>query len=443
MTRVGVVGGGPAGLAAAYRLTTAGVPTIVFEAGSTTGGLARSMELWGQPVDLGAHMFTLKDPRIRRLWSELVGSSYDAVPRRTRVLFERWALGYPYDPAEVLRKLGVVEAARCVASLGVAGFGRRDTETDLESWVVHRFGRRAFELLFAGYVEKLFGEPAHKIDGAFAQTLLGFQQHGSLTQVARRRTATPSLLVRPHGGIGVLMQRLAEYVGAHAGEVRCDAPVARLTKVGERIESVELKTGETWELDAVVSALPLTLTARFVDLAGHREPPRFRSVVIVYLLVAGSPFREQWVFLEPARFESSRITNFRSWSAQDDGEPLAVLSAEFWCDKTESLWSASDEDLQTRAGEELAEAGLLRPQSILDGHVVRLRDAFPVPAVGYGDALTATAKQLSRFENLATTGGLGAISNAGVHGSLIAGMDAADEVARMIAPTSVADARSG
>ena len=61
MTRVAVVGGGPAGLAAAYRLTAEGVPAIVFEAGSSIGGLARSMEIWGQAVDLGAHMFTLKD----------------------------------------------------------------------------------------------------------------------------------------------------------------------------------------------------------------------------------------------------------------------------------------------------------------------------------------------------------------------------------------------
>src|SRR5439155_943128 len=81
VTRVAVVGGGPAGLAAAYRLTAAGVPTVVFEAGSSIGGLARSMEIWGQPVDLGAHMFTLRDPRIGLLWTELVGTDYDAVPR--------------------------------------------------------------------------------------------------------------------------------------------------------------------------------------------------------------------------------------------------------------------------------------------------------------------------------------------------------------------------
>jgi len=437
VTRVAVVGGGPAGLAAAYRLTAAGVPTVVFEAGSSIGGLARSMEIWGHAVDLGAHMFTLKDPRIGCLWTELVGTDYDAVPRRTRVLFDQWTLGYPYDPREAVRALGVGEVARCVTSLGVARLRRPQAEADLESWVVRRFGRRAFDLFFAGYVEKLFGAPAHEIDGAFAHTLLGFQRHGSLMQAAwshcqpRRRQASPSLLVRPHGGIGVLPKRLAEYVRAHGGEVRCDAPIARLTTGADRIDGVELQSGERLKVDFVVSALPLTLTARLVDPVGRQEPARFRSVVLVYLLIeAQGAFRDQWVFLAPARFKSSRITNFRSWSSRNGDGLQAVLSVELWCDSSDSLWSAADEDLQELAVDELADAGLLHRQSVLDSRVVRLRNAFPVPVVGYADALAATRKQLSRFSNLTTTAGLGAITNAGVHGSLIAGLEAGDAVAR-------------
>jgi protoporphyrinogen oxidase len=444
VTRVAVVGGGPAGLAAAYRLTADGLPAVVFEAGSSIGGLARSLEIWGHAVDLGAHMFTLNDPRIGRIWTELVGPDYDAVPRRTRVLFDRWALAYPYDPLEAVRKLGVVEAARCVASVGAARLGRRQSGADLESWVVRRFGRRAFELFFANYVEKLFGAPAHEIDGAFAHTLLGFQRYGSLTRAVwshgrPRRHASPSLLVRPYGGIGVLAQRLADYVCAHGGEVRCGAPIAQLTTAGERIDGLELQSGERREIDFVVSALPLTLTARLLgsarDQDERQEAPRFRSVVLVYLLIeAESPFQEQWVFLAPTRFKSSRVTNFRSWSSPGGEDRQAVLSVEFWCDSSDSLWSAADEDLQELAVDELGDAGLVQRQTVLDGHVVRLRDSFPVPVVGYADVLAATAEQLSRFSNLKTTAGLGAISNAGVQASLIAGMEAGDAVARAIAP---------
>jgi len=450
VTRVAVVGGGPAGLAAAYRLTTDGVQTAVFEAGPSIGGLARSMDMWGHAVDLGAHMFTLKDPRVSRMWTELVGSDYDSAPRRTRVLFDRWSLPYPFDPLEATRAVGVAEAVRCGTSLAVGRLARRRVGGDLESWVVGRFGRRAFELFFASYVEKLFGAPAREIDGAFAQTLLGFQPQRSLPRRPRSGSASPTVLVRPFRGIGVLVERLGEHIRARGGEVRCDAPVARLRTAGDRVVGVDLQSGETREIDAVVSALPVALTARLVADDRHlgQKPPRFRSVVLVYLLVdAETTFRDQWVFMAPRRFKGSRVTNFGSWSPAGRDGGQTVLSVEFWCDRSDALWSAADDDLRELAVGELGGAGLLQPQAVRDSQVVRLRDAFPVPVVGYSDVLAATAARLSRFANLKVTGGLGAISSAGVHGSLVAGIEAGDAVRRALslngAPSSSISAGSG
>ncbi len=55
MTSVAVIGAGPAGLTAAYALAKGGIDVEVFEAGNSVGGLARSIQLWGQSVDLGPH----------------------------------------------------------------------------------------------------------------------------------------------------------------------------------------------------------------------------------------------------------------------------------------------------------------------------------------------------------------------------------------------------
>jgi phytoene dehydrogenase-like protein len=58
--RVGVIGAGPAGMTAAYRLQQLGAEVTVFEAGRHIGGMARSFDLWGHRVDLGPHRFFLK-----------------------------------------------------------------------------------------------------------------------------------------------------------------------------------------------------------------------------------------------------------------------------------------------------------------------------------------------------------------------------------------------
>lgn len=84
---VAVIGAGPAGMTAAYQLAKAGIPVDVWEAGPTVGGLAKTLELWGQKVDLGPHRFFSHDTRVNSLWLEVVGSRYEMVDRLTRTYY--------------------------------------------------------------------------------------------------------------------------------------------------------------------------------------------------------------------------------------------------------------------------------------------------------------------------------------------------------------------
>ena len=74
--RVAVIGAGPAGITAAYQLAKGGADVEVFEAGNAVGGLSRSIDLWGQKVDLGPHRFFSQDPRVNKLWLEVAGGDY-------------------------------------------------------------------------------------------------------------------------------------------------------------------------------------------------------------------------------------------------------------------------------------------------------------------------------------------------------------------------------
>jgi protoporphyrinogen oxidase len=70
---VAVLGAGPAGLTAAYRLTQRNVPVIVFEADEQVGGLASTVVRDGYRFDLGGHRFFTKSAEVEELWTELLG----------------------------------------------------------------------------------------------------------------------------------------------------------------------------------------------------------------------------------------------------------------------------------------------------------------------------------------------------------------------------------
>ena len=388
-------------------------------------------------------MFTLKDPRVGRLWTELLGSDYDAVPRRTRVLFERSGAGLSIRSAPGRENRGLLETARCGGSLVVARLPG-----------AYRPGPISIASSSGGSADARSSSSSPATSKNCSARLRGRSTVRSHTRclassvVARRLVASGvrgAVVRAQRSSFGLPGESGCSFPNAwgttpklHGGEVRCDAPIACLTTAGDRIEGLKLQSGEACDVDFVVSALPLPLTARLVDSAyqpDSRQRARFRSVLLVYLLVdAQSTFRDQWVFLAPRRFKSSRVTNFQSWSSPAAGGSQAVLSVEFWCDRSDSLWSAADRDLQELAVEELRNAGVLKQQAVVDGQVVRLGDSFPVPVVGYSEVLTGMAARVSRFANLTVTAGFGAIANVGVHGSLVAGMEAGDAAQRALSP---------
>lgn len=437
---VAVVGGGPAGLGAAYGLVQRGIRPVLLEAGESVGGLARSIELWDEAVDLGAHLLQRNDRRIVELWDAAVGDAYDAVPRRTAVLAGAKRYAYPYEPGDVARALGPWLTARCVASFAAARFDRQADDGNLESWVVRRFGRRLFELFVRDYVQKLTGLPARELDSALATTLVGFRRHPSLVHAARRGLGRASdgaavpLIVRPHGGVGALMDSVARLVRQRGGVISCGAAVRRL---GSSARGVEIETTQRAErFAAAIVTLPLPVVAlRLATPPPHTEPVlramQARNLVLAYLLVGGPrPFAEQWVYLHSPELRFGRVANFGNWApgpARRDG--TAVLAAEAWCDETSALWTSPDQDVAALAAQELASAGLLEPSRVLDSHVERVPNAFPVLRRGDTAVLQAAARHIEALPKVTLTSRPQAAVNVGVHGSLLLGIEAAERIA--------------
>ena len=86
--KVAVIGAGPAGITAAYELSKKGIEVEVFEAAEEVGGLAKSIDLWDQRVDLGPHRFFSNDTKVNNVWVEVVGNDYKMVDRLTRIYYK-------------------------------------------------------------------------------------------------------------------------------------------------------------------------------------------------------------------------------------------------------------------------------------------------------------------------------------------------------------------
>ena len=276
--KVAVIGAGVAGMTAAYELAKGGAEVEVFEASRSVGGMAQSIELWGQTVDLGPHRFFSQDARVNRLWLELAEDDYRMVQRRTRIFYRQRFFHYPLQPVDALWKMGVGEATRCLASYlkQQRGHSAQAGEPEsFESWVVSRFGRRLFEMFFKSYSEKLWGIPCNELDADFAaQRIKKFslgQAIRSALGIARERHQTlVDRFAYPLGGSGMIYRRMAEFVCNHGGQVHLETPVAGAwcdqrklyLHDGRRGERTPLGACVGWSWPTVVACRSITSSRR-------------------------------------------------------------------------------------------------------------------------------------------------------------------------------------
>ena len=442
--RVGIIGAGPAGLTCAYQLTKAGIETDLYEASASVGGLAKTIELWNQRVDLGPHRFFSRDARVNKLWLEIVGTDYLMVDRLTRILYNDRLFRYPIQPLDVITKLGVAETFRCLLSYireAITPGEPKATEETFESWVVRRFGRRLFEIFFKTYSEKLWGISCDELDADFAaQRIKKFSLYEALKSalLINRPTEHNTLVEQfayPHEGTGTVYERMASFVSRNGGNIYLNTPIDRVMNFDGGVRGLELVNGIVENYDHVVSSMPLTqlvlrLKGADESVINSAKSLRFRNTILVYLKVQNETlFPDNWVYVHSKSLKLGRITNFRNWSPNLYGEEKSsIVALEYWCNDSDELWSMDDNKLIELGRKEFVETGLVRREEIADGHIIRIHKCYPVYRKGYKEILKPIVNYLRQIGGLTVIGRYGSFKYNNQDHSILMGMLAAENI---------------
>lgn len=403
-----IIGAGPTGLGAAWRLNELGYKNwLLLERSETAGGLAGSVtDAKGFTWDMGGHVQFSHYKYFDDLMDTLLGKDgWLEHERESWVWMRERFIPYPFQLN--IRHLPHDEMKECVAGLvKLYKQGNHRRPTNFAEWIDATFGEGLGRVFMRPYNYKVWAFPPEMLNNTWVgervavtdlERVLGniFDQKDDISWGPNNTFRFPK-----HGGTGAVWRACAAKLPQE--KLRYGADVV---EVNAPKKQLKLSSGDTLEYDHLLSTIPLVQLAERMQkdevLPCETSGLLHSSTHIFGLGLKGGPRNELakkcWMYFPEDNCPFYRVTVFSNYS------PYNVPDIrEYW-----SLMAEVSESPQKKVAgpEELLEQviqGALNTRliesrdEIVDVFQTRLEYGYPTPSVGRDETLFKLLPALDR-----------------------------------------------
>ncbi|MEE3167947.1 MAG: FAD-dependent oxidoreductase, partial [Chloroflexota bacterium] len=257
--RIGIIGGGVAGLAAAYELTKQSHFAEVFEQADFLGGQASTFDVFGGRLERGYHHLFVSDTEITELIHEL-GLGDELAWLESSVGFYHggkvWDFASPRDLLffKPLPFLDRVRVGLWTLLLQKTKSYTKFEDVTAKDWLSQRMGPKGYEVIWEPLLRGKFGEFYDKIGMTWIWNKV------TLRVASRKGAGQVEHLGYPMGSFGEVIEVLADRIAQQGGAVHTSASVAKIVESEGSATTldVRLKDSESGlrEYDAVIATTP-------------------------------------------------------------------------------------------------------------------------------------------------------------------------------------------
>ena len=306
--RVGIIGAGAAGLAAAFELGKRGHEAIVHERATFVGGQASTFDVGGQRLERGYHHLFTSDTDIVELIEEIgLGHRMRWVDSKVGTFHG----GKIYDfvtPMDLLKFTPLSLVDRIRLGLVTLYLQRRKSWRELEAitaaeWLRKRAGKRVYDVFWGPMLRGKFGEKHCE------QVAMAWVWGKIRSRVASRgKSMVKERLGYPIGSFGEVFDVLAQRIEEQGGEVHIGSSVSRIVLEDGRATGMELVDDKEVDggksriepFDAVIATTPSYIFPRLVPSLPEEYLAKLTGVnymaAVLIILVLDRPLsRVYWL----------------------------------------------------------------------------------------------------------------------------------------------------
>lgn len=459
-----IIGGGPAGLTAAYEfVNNTEIQPIVIEMSPFWGGISRTENHNGNRIDIGGHRFFSKSDEVMEWWQNImpIHSEDDEVQityrnknkilkvkadvvnsdnvflirkRKSRIYYRKKFFDYPISISfDTLKKLGFFNTILIGFSyLKSTIFPIKNVET-LEDFFINRFGYRLYKTFFKDYTEKIWGTPCSQITAEWGvQRIKGLSVTKTILFSLKKlfssnkkdlnqkdtETSLIEYFLYPKYGPGQIWELVAKNVAEKNGILKQNCKAVGINFENNKVTSVEVqntvtKETETISIDFCISTMPIK---ELICAFNHKAPIAvkkvsdgllYRDFITVGLLLndINKTLEDNWIYVQENYVKVGRIQIFNNWSPyMVKNKDKIWVGLEYFCNTDDDLWSLNENELIELAIDEIIQLGFINnKETVLDYKVIKVPKAYPAYFGSY--AQFDTIKEYTdTFENLFLVG---------------------------------------
>jgi len=376
--RVGIVGGGVAGLGCAYFLSQRGHQVEVFEQAPVLGGLAGSFDFDGLQVEKYYHFVCRDDVDLITMLDRLgLAAELEWRPGRMKFFYrgKLYAFGTPWD---LLRFRPLSFMARIRFGLNVAASRSEKSWKRYESitareWLISQIGQEAYDAIWEPMLRIKFGPYYDQVSASWVWHRIHRVVRSRTHVLARERLG---FLKR---GTQVLIEALVAAL-RHAGVGLHTAVTVDAVTVGPAGVTGLTVGGEHRAFDTVVSTAPLPVLARMlsgnaIEQLGDIGGIEYITVVCLIMKLRQPVTDAFWINVNDPRVPFNGFIEYTNLNPRTDSNSPHLLYVPFYLPPGDARFAQPDAELLRDC---LAGLQIVRPELREDwvlGHRV-FRDRF-------------------------------------------------------------------
>jgi protoporphyrinogen oxidase len=313
--RFAVIGAGPAGLTAAYKILRE-IPKAqvdVYEATGRIGGISTTIEYKGNRIDIGGHRFFSKNKEVNDFWHSLMplqgkGSRDDIAPgtkkefasggpdpertdivmlvreRVSRIFYRRRFFDYPISlKAQTFFNMGLFNSLFAGISFLYSSFKKRKKNT-LKDFYINRFRKKLYSMFFEKNTKKVWGVHPSKLSAVWGAQRV---KELSITAIIKEalaklfnpnyKTKQTSLIEQfyyPKMGPGQLWSIVADKITEAGGHIHYEQKATGIILENGKIKGIKIHGNyKTIPCDVLLSTMPVKDLIMAINAGGGEKAP--------------------------------------------------------------------------------------------------------------------------------------------------------------------------